>query len=137
MKEMIMTMTDVETMFVLTGKWVRNNLWMAKGQFPNDGTPISVSFDKYYDEIIKRHIKYNDVIGFYHTHPNMLASPSSTDVETMNTWVDVLGKPLFCLIDGVNGLRTYHWYDDNQFEIGRTFKYEDMFVGYLIGDKNA
>jgi hypothetical protein len=126
----IQPQVEVETMFVLTGHWIDNWKWLAKGRFPNDGTPVSVSFDQHYNDVIKRHIKENDVIGFYHTHPSFPGEPSSIDISTMNTWVDVLGKPLLCLIDGADGLRTYYWYDENQYiDVGNSYKYENIFTG--------
>lgn len=65
----------------------------------NEGHPARVEFD--YDKIMSRH---EDLIGFYHTHPNMAAFPSSTDKETMSGWTNMLGRPLLCLIDGKDGI---------------------------------
>lgn len=48
-------------------------------------------------------------IGFYHTHPGGDPSPSSTDTETMGTWVKGLGKSVLCGIksDGIQKCYLY------------------------------
>lgn len=67
------------------------------------GTPTSVEFD------VDFGIKYRKwLLGFYHVHPNMLNYPSSIDHQTMYTWCNVVGRPLFCMIEGLDG----EYYDD-------------------------
>jgi len=47
------------------------------------------------------------LIGFYHTHPGGDPYPSTTDTETMGTWVIALGKPTLCGIRSGNDQRCY------------------------------
>lgn len=75
----------------------------------NEGHPARVEFD--YDKIMSRH---EDLIGFYHTHPNMSAYPSETDRETMSGWTNMLGRPLLCLI--ANNDEIIPWIYDNEKE---------------------
>ena len=71
------------------------NLYFGIGFRQTEGTPVSVIFDP---EFALKHKKY--LIGFYHVHPNMAAYPSNTDISTMFTWCDVLGKRIYCMIEG-------------------------------------
>lgn len=87
-----------------------NNIWIAKGEFPTEGQPSSVHFNM--DEVLARK---DELIGFYHTHPNFSNQYSQTDRITMEGWVDMLGKPLVCLIDGINGLIGY-WCENKIYE---------------------
>lgn len=57
----------------------------------------SVEFD--YKVVYDREDKYNDVIGFYHTHPPGANFLSQIDEDTMSQWVRCLGKDLVCLIE--------------------------------------
>ena len=59
--------------------------------------PDSVEFD--YKDVYKREDDYNDIIGFYHTHPSGLNQMSPTDIQIMTQWVLCLGKSLVCLIE--------------------------------------
>jgi len=61
------------------------------------GLAGSVEFD--YEDVYMREDNYNDVVGFYHTHPSGLNQMSPTDVQTMTQWVSCLGKSLICLIE--------------------------------------
>ena len=47
------------------------------------------------------------LIGFYHTHPGGDPYPSSTDTETMGTWVKAMGKPMLAGIKSGNDQRCY------------------------------
>lgn len=124
-----MTKTKNERFFLLTGKWLSRRMWVAKAIMPNQGTPVSVAFNA--NHVVSRESIYGDVLGFYHTHPQMQATPSSTDYKTMNAWRNCLGKDLICLIDGVNGLKTYYWLGDDAWYSGKTFKFENFFFGLL------
>lgn len=122
--------TANEVMFVLTGQWLTDSLWTARGHFPAEGGPANVSFD--YKNVISRESRYGDVIGFYHTHPGQIPSyVSSIDIETMDAWVDTLGKNLLCLIDGANGLKTFYWLGNNHFLMGDSFKDGENFIGHV------
>lgn len=65
----------------------------------NSGTPVHVKFDS---TKVGRFL-----VGFYHTHPSFTADYSSTDHKTMCGWQATLGKPLVCLIDGVDRLANW------------------------------
>lgn len=88
----------------------------------NEGHPARVEFD--YDKVMSKH---EDLIGFYHTHPNMPAYPSQTDKETMSGWTNMLGRPLLCLIEGKDEIIPWI-YDNNE---------EDFYESrYLFKKKN-
>jgi proteasome lid subunit RPN8/RPN11 len=69
------------------------------------GSPASVEFD--WAWVLAREERSRDVLGFYHTHPAGLATPSWRDVRTMRAWVGCLGKPLLCIIESEGGLAAY------------------------------
>jgi hypothetical protein len=56
---------------------------------------------------LHREERRGDVLGFYHTHPGMAASPSRRDVRTMRAWCSAFGKPLLCVIAGADGVRGF------------------------------
>lgn len=56
----------------------------------------------------------DQIVGTYHTHPNMPAVPSARDDRTMKAWVLSLGRPLVALIDGSDGLRAWWYLDDER-----------------------
>jgi len=59
--------------------------------------------------------KDRPVVGFYHTHPGFTATPSFIDHGTMGAWVNCLGKPLWCVIKGVDGIRAFLYKDDESY----------------------
>ena len=87
-------------------------LWYGHLSHESEGEPCSVNFP--YNWVMNREETKNDVVGFMHTHPNFLANPSNRDVSTMNQWILSFGKPLMCLIEGVDGLKAYLFYDDEK-----------------------
>lgn len=114
------------------------------GFFKTEGSPTNVTCD------FKNALKYRKfLIGFYHVHPNMLNFPSNTDIYTFFTWGNALGKPIYCLIDGIdaeilddkqtvaignykfetfpmdNREDAYH-YVGHAYKIGRFFLWKDM-----------
>lgn len=101
---------QIEHCWVLLGG-VKENLWYGRRVKMTRGAPCSVDFNA--DYVIKREETKNDVIGWLHTHPGMIASPSSRDHRTMKAWVTALGHPLVCVIYGIDGLRAY-WYMDDE-----------------------
>ena len=115
-----------EICYVVCGRWLSDDLWIGKGLWKQEGHPAHVGFGDLYNKIISRK---DHVIGFYHTHPNMPAFTSRTDINTMDQWVDVLGKPLLCLIEGVDGLKTYYWLGEGAYQIGNSYRYENVFAG--------
>jgi hypothetical protein len=77
--------------------------------YQNKGEVASVTFDwkKAFSFLpfLKNANKF--LIGFYHTHPGGDPSPSSTDTETMGTWVKALGKGVLCGIKSGNQQKCY------------------------------
>jgi hypothetical protein len=69
--------------------------------YQNKGEVASFSFLPF----LKNANKF--LIGFYHTHPGGDPSPSSTDTETMGTWVKALGKGVLCGIKSGNQQKCY------------------------------
>lgn len=92
-----------QTLTVLGFRIPLIGVYIGWGFWPNEGEPHSVSFDS--TRVVK-HRKW--LLGFWHTHPNMLNYPSSIDHQTMYTWCNVVGRPLFCMIEGLDG----EHYDD-------------------------
>ena len=62
--------------------------------------------------MLAREEQRRDVIGFYHTHPGLPACPSRRDVRTMHAWCSAFGKPLLCVMAGVDGARGYRFEDE-------------------------
>lgn len=116
-----------EVYYLLTGRWLSDTLWIARGCFSTEGRPASVNFDA--KSVIEQEKTHGNVLGFYHTHPHMPATPSSIDYDTMNTWIDCLGKSLLCLIEGANGLRIYHWENENYYIRGKGRRFGNFFMG--------
>lgn len=98
------------------------DLWWGHMHQMTVGAPCSVAFDP--DYVLRREEEKGDVVGFYHTHPGFSAYPSSRDDATMHQWVCSFGKPLVCLIRGVDGLRAWWYVDDEspaeEFQVKRT-----------------
>lgn len=93
-----------QTFTILGFKIPLINVYVGWGFWPNEGEPHSVSFDP---ERVIKHRKW--LLGFYHVHPNMLNYPSNIDNQTMVSWCNVVGRPLFCMIEGIDGE-----YSDNE-----------------------
>lgn len=95
-----------EELYILQGKSI-GKFWYASTDMYTYGIPAAVTFDPdyFWDE-------RNKFIGWIHTHPNMRASPSATDIATMSAWCNAMGKPMLCLIDGKDGLRAFWFIDD-------------------------
>jgi proteasome lid subunit RPN8/RPN11 len=64
------------------------------------------------DRVLRREERRHDVVGFFHTHPGMVAVPSVRDLRTMRAWCSCFGKPLLCVIAGRDGVRGYRFDDD-------------------------
>lgn len=65
--------------------------------FYTQENPVSVEFD--YKAAFDREDRYNDIVGFYHTHPSGINRMSQIDIDTMIQWVSCLGKSLICIIE--------------------------------------
>ena len=88
----------------------RGRIWYARRNNHSRGSNTRVEFDA--DTVIDREERRRDVIGFLHTHPHTEARPSRRDVDTMRAWVGSFGKPMLCLIEGVDGLAGFVFHDD-------------------------
>jgi hypothetical protein len=89
---------------ILTGQ-CRGRIWYVRLRQLNVGESASVEFD--WAWVLEREERYGDVLGFYHTHPPGLTTPSGRDVRTMRAWVSCLGKPLLCVLESDANLRAY------------------------------
>ncbi len=86
----------IEKSSILTGL-CRGSIWNMRMREPRFGGPVSVDFD--WAWVFEREERYGDILGFFHTHPSGLASPSQRDARTMRAWVSCMGKPLLCVIE--------------------------------------
>lgn len=92
-----------------------------------EGSPCQVSFDA--EKVLaNRH----NLIGFYHTHPNMTARPSALDQQTMEAWTDCLGMNLLCAIEGVDGLYGWWYEKDVHFKYMKCKKFGRIIVGEVL-----
>lgn len=123
-------MRQNEQSWILTGGYHRR-LWWGYLSHESEGHPGAVGFP--YKWVNDREEKTGDIVGFMHTHPGMLASASLRDDATMAQWVLSFGKPLICLIEGINGLKGYLYYSDEQPPITiRTIKrFGQLVVGIM------
>lgn len=104
-----------EECWVLVGRFFPGRWWCGFRTRYTVGDPGSVRFNPQW--VLKRHDDIGDIMGFDHTHPNTLGSPSSTDYATMRAWVGPFGLhlPLVCIIRGTDGVRA-HWFLDEDSE---------------------
>lgn len=118
-----------ETYLALIGKRV-GPFWWGRGHWPAEGRPASVAFDP--NLVMEREEQHQDVVGFFHTHPNMRADPSNTDYQTMGAWTVCFGKPLACCIEGRDGLKG-HWFKDDEEPHQTTYviRLGNLFFGVL------
>jgi len=98
-----------EEVAVLIGQR-RGRLWHGRLRQRQVGKPTSVEFD--WAWVLGREECRGDVIGFYHTHPPGLTTPSQRDVRTMRAWVGCFGKPLLCVIESAGVLTGSVFADD-------------------------
>lgn len=94
----------VEEVWFLYGLKVAGR-YFGRLAYRNDGQVAQVRFDwaqAFFNKFGGTEANWS-LIGFYHTHPGGHPSPSSTDDETMGTWVKSMGKPMLCgIISGDN-----------------------------------
>ena len=117
----------VEQVWTLVGNR-RGRIWCARRTRSRSGEPLQVEFDGPW--ALRREETRHDVVGFLHTHPDMLARPSCRDRRTMRAWCSAFGKPLLCLIAGSDGLRAYR-FDDHE-SAGAELKCVEKFPRGLI-----
>jgi proteasome lid subunit RPN8/RPN11 len=98
-------MTNNEELCLIRGRRLFNRWWYGWVDFSTyvEGECASVPFDLDYVRTQK------NIIGFFHTHPFSVAEPSHTDLGTMKGLVFETGKPLLCMIHGIDGSR-HHWF---------------------------
>jgi proteasome lid subunit RPN8/RPN11 len=113
MKTMKSCATKVEISYVLIGQYV-DGLWHARMNWRSTGSAVDVAFD--WSQVMTREEQKGDVVGFYHTHPLGMLSPSSRDDKTMLAWSNCFGKPLLCVIS--DGVETRAWSYDYKKERG-------------------
>lgn len=136
-----------EHCWVLIGH-TEGDLWYGRMHKMTSGAPCSVAFDA--DWVMKREEEHGDIVGFLHTHPGMAAFHSSRDDRTMWAWVCSFGKPLACLINGVDGLRAWWYIDDEsppeEYQVKRLDKlmfgvtpalYDERLNDFLMRDEEA
>ena len=99
----------VEWCWTLVGRR-QGQFWHARRMRPTKGEPASVGFDAQW--VLEREETKNDVVGFYHTHPSGMPSPSERDDRTMHAWVGSFGKPLLCVIEADREVIAYLYPDD-------------------------
>jgi proteasome lid subunit RPN8/RPN11 len=129
-REMTRKQNHNEECFVLLGKRRSTGRWRACKTNYSVGEPCSVNFNP--EWVIEREESHGDIIGWWHTHPNTIASPSMTDYATMHAWVCSFGKPMLCCIDGVDGLRAHWFFDDETEHVeGITKRYGSFFWGVV------
>lgn len=64
-------------------------MWVGRLEYHSEGTSASVGFDW------KKALS-GRLLGFYHSHPSGLSSPSTRDDKTMSAWVRSEGRPMLC-----------------------------------------
>ena len=117
-----------EECFVLVGKRRRSGRWRAWRTRYSVGQPCAVNFNPNW--VMEREETKGDILGWWHTHPNMTASPSHTDYTTMQAWVCAFGKPLLCCIEGEDGLRAHWFHSDEEDHVEGVVR---RFGGYFWG----
>ncbi len=96
-----------EECYILFGRII-GRIWAGRLDKYTLGQPANVEFDG--DYVFDNRAR---TVGWIHTHPSNMGSPSFTDDTTTHAWCCALGKPLVCCIKGVDGLRA-HWYLDDE-----------------------
>jgi proteasome lid subunit RPN8/RPN11 len=99
----------VERCWILIGEH-QGPFWYARRTRPTRGKPVSVEFDAAW--VLRREETMGDIVGFYHTHPSGVPSPSARDDRTMWAWSSALGKPLLCWIESGGVVAAFRYDDD-------------------------
>lgn len=109
---------------------IAGRYWWGVAHWDTEGRPSGVDFDP--NIVLQRENEYGDVVGFYHTHPHMSSSPSSIDYRAMGGWTVCFGRPLACLIKGVDGLKA-HWFidDETRHVTGWVKRFGRLYVGRI------
>ena len=104
----------------------KDDLWWGKRIKPTEGAPASVAFDAKF--VLEQEEGGKNIVGFYHTHPSFNATPSDRDDRTMGAWVNCLGKNLVCVIDGVDGLKAWWYFNDEDPPVEYQVKKNDKII---------
>ncbi len=108
----------------------RGLIWHARRIDHRTGEAASVRFDG--PAVLRREEARQDVLGFFHTHPDDPPEPSLRDVRTMRAWCSAFGKPLCCVIGSPRGLAGFRFEDDSS--EGIAFAIVEIFPrGVVIG----
>jgi proteasome lid subunit RPN8/RPN11 len=102
----------VERCWTLLGER-RGRIWYARRTRAQSGERLQVRFDGAW--ALEREERCQDVLGFYHTHPDGPAGPSRRDVRTMRAWCSSFGKSLLCVIGSPGGVRGYRFARDDSY----------------------
>lgn len=92
---------DVEQSWILVGCKI-GDIWVARRVLESVGEPHNVTIP--WDDVLKYDGKF---LGVIHTHPNMPSSPSSIDIQCMQSLVWSFGRELLCTIIGCDRVDTY------------------------------
>lgn len=96
----------VEHCWILTGSQNGETGWRFRRHCKSSGQVASV--EAAWAWALRREERFQDVIGFFHTHPNGAgAQPSPRDIRTMRAWCSAFGKPLLCVIAAGKELNGY------------------------------
>jgi proteasome lid subunit RPN8/RPN11 len=102
----------VERCWALLGQR-RGRIWYARRTRLHHGERFSVRFDGQW--ALEREEEHQDVVGFYHTHPEGPDTLSRRDIRTMRAWCSSFGKPLLCLIASPAGLNGWRFDADGSY----------------------
>lgn len=114
-----------EQYYMLVGRTL-GKFWYGIATDHRSGTPVRVLFN--YQRVYDQELAYGDVIGFFHTHPNMISNMSDTDYATMCGWTNALGKRLMCVIEGKDGM------SNHVFDYREENEHVDTFPVYRVGN---
>ena len=119
--------TKVEESYVLIGEYA-DGIWHARLNWRSTGTAVDVDFD--WHKVMTREERSGDVVGFYHTHPLGMLTPSGRDDKTMLAWSTCFGKPLLCVIsDGKEfGAWIYDYKKERRTSVAKVVKFRDNWI---------
>jgi len=130
MKSMKTCAAKVEVSYVLLGEFV-DCLWHARMNWKSTGSASDVDFD--WKKVMDREERFGDVVGFYHTHPRGMLSPSNRDDKTMFAWSTCFGKPLLCVIsDGKQtGAWVYDYKTEKRIAVAKVVKFRGNWIAAI------
>lgn len=97
----IITPEEIRYSFVLLGERKGKDLWgILDPQMVGNEDMVCLDHAR----ILAREENRRDVLGFFFTKPKGTSTLSDQEFKTMESWVFSLGKPLLCLIQGIDGI---------------------------------